>query len=138
MDAETQPKSRRTLGYPVFGSLQHRRRSRRMTPQQATMGAGRRIVRKYRKFAKNLEYRRLRAIVPAVANNDRASKVGFNNKEFHFSKLTFIFSIGGNFGGGHQIHRFPTSAVGPICPDSRIATVSPKPRYARKKITFQI
>lgn len=37
--------------------------------------AGRRIVRKYRRFARQVEYRRLREVVPAVANNERASRV---------------------------------------------------------------
>ena len=37
--------------------------------------AGQRIVRKYRKFARNLEYGRLKSIVPAVAGKQRPSKV---------------------------------------------------------------
>ncbi len=52
--------------------VKKRRRRRRRSPATA---ASQRIVRKYRKFTREFEYRRLKMIVPAVANKDGASKV---------------------------------------------------------------
>ena len=39
------------------------------------MKAGRAIIKKYRKMAKNFEYKRLHSIIPSIANNKNASKV---------------------------------------------------------------
>ncbi len=49
-----------------------------------------RIVRKYRRMAREMEYKRLRLIVPAVANKDRASKVFYPSFIQYFHDAMFV------------------------------------------------
>ena len=44
-------------------------------PTTIQINAGRRIVKKYRRFARNLEYNRLRSIIPSLSKRKYASKV---------------------------------------------------------------
>ena len=51
--------------------------ARRRIDLQQQLLAGQRVVKKYRKYAKNAEFRRLRTIVPALTSKNDASKVKF-------------------------------------------------------------
>ena len=53
-------------------------------PTTIQINAGRRIVKKYRRFARNLEYNRLRSIIPSLSKRKYASKV-----KLHVSMLLF-------------------------------------------------
>lgn len=59
-------------------SFRHRRhRGSKHRCHSPVSSSAHRIVRKYRRLSKELEYKRLRLIVPAVAKRERASKVRF-------------------------------------------------------------
>ena len=45
------------------------------TPPFLQINAGKRVLQKYRKFARNLEYKRLHSIIPSLSKRKYASKV---------------------------------------------------------------
>ena len=47
-------------------------------PKNELQIASQKVVKKYRKYAKNTEFRRLKSIVPTLAKKNDASKVSFN------------------------------------------------------------
>ena len=62
------------------------------TPPKSTnlkITASQKVVKKYRKYVKNAEFRRLKSIVPTLAKKNDASKVSF--KKFEFSRLKLFF-----------------------------------------------
>merc|ERR1712004_144546 len=55
------------------------------TPPKSTnlkITASQKVVKKYRKYVKNAEFRRLKSIVPTLAKKNDASKVSFKNLNF--------------------------------------------------------
>ena len=49
------------------------------TRRSPSQRRAREIVRKYRKHVRNAEFRRLRSVVPAVADDEKASQVKLSN-----------------------------------------------------------
>ena len=63
------------------------------TPPKSTnlkITASQKVVKKYRKYVKNAEFRRLKSIVPTLAKKNDASKVSL--KKFEFSRLKLFFA----------------------------------------------
>ena len=59
------------------------------TPPLLQINAGKRVLQKYRKFARNLEYKRLHSIIPSLSKRKYASKV----KNDYYNILVYIFLI---------------------------------------------
>ena len=47
------------------------------TPPLLQINAGKRVLQKYRRFARNLEYKRLHSIIPSLSKRKYASKVSY-------------------------------------------------------------
>ena len=54
------------------------------TPPLLQINAGKRILQKYRRFARNLEYKRLHSIIPSLSKRKYASKVGISSISVKF------------------------------------------------------
>ena len=57
------------------------------TPPLLQINAGKRVLQKYRKFARNLEYKRLHSIIPSLSKRKYASKV----KNYYHNFVVYIF-----------------------------------------------
>ena len=61
-------------------------------PKSTNFTASQKVVKKYRKYVKNAEFRRLKSIVPTLAKKNDASKVSFKKFEFSRQKFNFCFA----------------------------------------------
>ena len=63
------------------------------TPPKSTnlkITASQKVVKKYRKYVKNAEFRRLKSIVPTLAKKNDASKVSFKSLNFRAKNSIFV------------------------------------------------
>ena len=65
----------RLLNYPLRWSRNKSSTYLHQTPTVIQINAGKRVLQKYRRFARNVEYKRLHSIIPSLAKRKYASKV---------------------------------------------------------------
>ena len=61
------------------------------TPPLLQINAGKRVLQKYRKFARNLEYKRLHSIIPSLSKRKYASKVKIDYHNFSVYIFSYIY-----------------------------------------------
>ena len=66
----------RLLNSPRWSRKRSSKQLRQM-PTTIQINAGKRIIKKYRQFARNLEYNRLRSIIPSLSKRKYTSKVKY-------------------------------------------------------------
>ena len=59
-------------------------------PKSTNFTASQKVVKKYRKYVKNAEFRRLKSIVPTLAKKNDASKVSFKSLNFRAKNIFFV------------------------------------------------